>query len=192
MLLGIGRYAAPSPNRAATTRWNPFKQPEETAAPRAKQSMPADQADLRREQPSKGRSRPVESSDLAPVMAPDASGLPLGLWGGLDMAELERLLAALDLPPRSPALHQLWRRMMLASAGPPGGAPSPDHFLALRLEALYRSGLLADMAEAVEQSGSSSPLAKIFLARKEIGLGEREAGCRTARALTGFRACPAA
>ena len=121
-------------------------------------------------------------------MAPDASGLPLGLWGGLDMGELERLLAALDLPPRSPALHQLWRRMLLASAGSPAGRRARITSWRLRLEALYRSGLLSDMAEAVEKSGSSSALAKIFLARKEIGLGEREAGCRTARALR-FRAC---
>ena len=104
-------------------------------------------------------------------MAPDASGLPLDLWGGLDMGELERLLAALDLPPRSPALHQLWRRMLLSSATAARGAPSPDHFLALRLEALYRSGLLGDMAEAVERAAPPSPLAGILLARKDIGLG---------------------
>ena len=182
LLPGIGATGAVA-QWSGDDAWNPFKQPEKPPR-REKRPAPVDQADLRRE-PSKGRSRPVESSDLAPVMAPDASGLPLGLWGGLDMGELERLLAALDLPPRSPALHQLWRRMMLASAGPPSGAPSPDHFLALRLEALYRSGLLRDMAEAAEGSGSSSPLAKIFLARKQIGLGDREAGCRTARALTG-------
>jgi hypothetical protein len=162
--------------------WNPFKQPEKP--PRRSKAPPPDKVDLRQEPSSKGRNRgEVESSDLAPVLVPDATGLPLNLWGGLDMGELERLLAALDLPPRSPALHQLWRRMLQASAGPPGGAPSPDHFLALRLEALYRSGLLADIAEAVEKSGSSSALAKIFLARKEIGLGDREAGCRTARTL---------
>ena len=97
---------------------------------------------------------PVESSDLAPVMAPDTSGLPLDLWRGLEMADLERLLAGLDLPPRSPALHQLWRRMLLSSASPPAGAPSADHFMALRLEALYRSGLLGDMAEV---SRSAAP-----------------------------------
>ena len=78
-------------------------------------------------------------------MAPDASGLPLELWRGLDLKTLEELLAGLELPPRSPALHQLWRRMLLSSATPPAGAPNPEHFLALRLEALYRSGLLADM-----------------------------------------------
>ncbi|MDP9138265.1 MAG: hypothetical protein M3N38_08815, partial [Pseudomonadota bacterium] len=132
--------------------------------------------------PAGVRNRPVESSDLAPVMAPDTSGLPLELWRGLEMADIERLLAGLDLPPRSPALHQVWRRMLLSSASPPAGAPSPDHFMALRLEALYRSGLLRDMAE-VERGASPGPLARIVLARKDIGLGAREAGCATIKSL---------
>ena len=75
-------------------------------------------------------------------MAPDASGLPLELWRGLDLKTLEELLAGLELPPRSPAVHQLWRRVLLSSATPPAGAPNDEHFVALRLEALYRSGLL--------------------------------------------------
>ena len=183
VLLGAGA----SPGLAQSTiddTWNPFKQPEKPP-PRRKQAPPVDQADLQREQVPKARSRPIESSDLSPVMAPDASGLPLDLWAGLDTGELEKHLAALDLPPRSPALHQLWRRMMLSSATAPRGAPSPDHFLALRLEALYRSGMLAQMGEAVGKSGAQNPLAGILLARKDIGAGERDAGCGAVRALAG-------
>ena len=183
VLLGAGA----SPGLAQSTiddTWNPFKQPEKPP-PRRKQAPPVDQADLQREQVPKARSRPIESSDLSPVMAPDASGLPLDLWAGLDTGELEKHLAALDLPPRSPALHQLWRRMMLSSATAPRGAPSPDHFLALRLEALYRSGMLAEMGEAVGKSGAQNPLAGILLARKDIGAGERDAGCGAVRALAG-------
>jgi hypothetical protein len=182
VLLGAGA----SPGLAQSTTddtWNPFRQPE-TPPPRRKQAPPVDQADLQREQVPK-RSRPIESSDLSPVMAPDASGLPLDLWAGLDAGELEKHLAALDLPPRSPALHQLWRRMMLSSATAPRGAPSPDHFLALRLEALYRSGMLAEMGEAVGKSGAKNPLAGILLARKDIGAGDRDAGCEAVRALAG-------
>ena len=141
-----------------------------------------DRANLERMPPPGVRNRPVESSDLAPVMAPDTSGLPLDLWRGLEMADIERLLAGLDLPPRSPALHQLWRRMLLSSASPPAGAPSADHFMALRLEALYRSGLLGDMAE-VGRDAAPGPLARVVLARKDIGLGAREAGCATIKSL---------
>jgi len=53
------------------------------------------------------------------VLAPDGSGLPLELWRGLDLKAVEELLAGLDLPPRSPAVHQLWRRLLIASAAPP-------------------------------------------------------------------------
>ena len=124
------------------------------------------------------RSGTVERSELAPVMAPDTSGLPLELWRGIDVTALEALLAGLDLPPRSPVLHQLWRRILLSSAPAPAGAPTPDHFLALRLEALYRSGLLADMGEVIGDRTSAGPLIMALAARKDIGLGEREAGCR--------------
>lgn len=164
--------------------WNPFKQSDKPAPRRKALPPPVDQADLQREPRIDGRSRAVESSDLAPVAAPDNSGLPLNLWRGLDMAELERLLSTLDLPPRSPALHQIWRRMLLSAASPPGGSPTPDHFLALRIEALYRSGLLADMAQVLEGSGSASALAKVLLARRDVGLGNRDAGCRAIGALS--------
>src|SRR5262249_44144079 len=79
----------------------------------------------------------VDQAELAPLVAADASGLPVELWRGLDVTELEALLAPLDLPPRSLALHQLWRRMLLASAPPPGGVKDAEHLHALRLEALY-------------------------------------------------------
>jgi hypothetical protein len=110
-------------------------------------------------------------------MAPDTSGLPLELWRGLDLKMLEELLAGLDLPPRSPTLHQLWRRLLLSSATPPEGAPNREHFVALRLEALYRSGLLADMETVLDASAPPGPIVQILRARRDIGLGRREDGC---------------
>jgi hypothetical protein len=116
-------------------------------------------------------------------MAPDASGLPLELWRGLDLKTLEELLAGLELPPRSPALHRLWRRMLLSSATPPAGAPNSEHFVALRLEALYRSGLLADMETVLNENGTPGPIVQTLRARRDIGLGRREAGCQGIAAL---------
>ena len=142
-----------------------------------------DRANLQPEPRFGARDRPVERSELAPVMAPDASGMPLELWRGIDLKTFEELLSALELPPRSPSLHRLWRRMLLSAAAPPAGAPSPDHFLALRLEALYRSGLLGDMTEVIGSSAASSPLIQVLGARKDIGLGQREAGCAAIKAL---------
>ena len=182
LLLGLGPSNAPAQS-PSEDGWNPFKWLE--PGPRRKSAEPpVDRANLDRMPPAGVRNRPVESSDLAPVMAPDTSGLPLDLWRGLEMADIERLLTGLDLPPRSPALHQLWRRMLLSSASPPAGAPSADHFMALRLEALYRSGLLGDMAE-VGRGAAPGPLARVVLARKDIGLGAREAGCATIKSLAG-------
>lgn len=173
LLLGLAPTNAPAQSGSDDV-WNPFKWLD--PAPRRKQpEPPMDRANLERMPPA-ARNAPVESSDLAPVMAPDNSGLPLDLWRGLEMADVERLLATLELPPRSPALHQLWRRMLLSSASAPAGAQSPDHFAALRLEALFRSGLLSDMGE-LENGAQNGPLARLLLARKDIGLGAREAGC---------------
>ena len=107
-------------------------------------------------------------------MAPDASGLPLELWRGLDLKALEELLAGLDLPPRSPVLHRLWRRMLLSSATPPAGAPNDEHFMALRLEALYRSGLLADMESILKADPAAGPVVQTLRARRDIGLGARD------------------
>jgi hypothetical protein len=180
LLLGLAPENA-SAQSTSDDVWNPFKWLD--PAPRRKRpEQPLDNANLERRPPSGVSNGPVESSDLAPVMAPDTSGLPLDLWRGLEMADIERLLAGLDLPPRSPALHQVWRRVLLSSASPPAGAPSPDHFMALRLEALYRSGLLRDMAD-VERGASPGPLSRVVLARKDIGLGAREAGCATVKSL---------
>ena len=57
-------------------------------------------------------------------------------------------MARLEIPPRSPALHALWRRLVTASVTPPSGGETDRHFEALRLEALYRSGLLREVSEA--------------------------------------------
>lgn len=189
MLLGL---AAPGVLAQASSddAWNPFKGGQEV--PRKKQPAPAAGLDVAPKEKTPAdratwqpgpRNRPVESSDLPPVMAPDTLGLPLDLWRGLDLAILEKLFAALDLPPRSPALHLLWRRMLLSSATPPAGAKNPDDFLVLRQDALYRSGLLSDMAEMLDKVGPSGPLLQVLRARVDIGLGARAAGCQAIKVL---------
>lgn len=132
------------------------------------------------------RSRAVERADLSPVMAKDGSGLPYELWRGLDVGMVEDLIAKLEIPPRSPAVHALWRRLITAEAPPPSGGQSNAHFEAVRAEALYRSGLLAEVPKllARQSSASTDPLVAVLLARSEIGLGNRERGCEAARGIT--------
>ncbi|MEZ0301382.1 MAG: hypothetical protein ACAH24_04900 [Hyphomicrobiaceae bacterium] len=179
----------------AQESWNPFKSQSERERnrrpraddgatpspplPRERPTVPASEQPLPRP-PARGG---VERSELAPIMAPDTSGLPLELWRGLDLKTLEGLLAGLELPPRSPAIHQLWRRLLLSTATPPAGAPNDEHFVALRLEALYRSGLLEDMDAVLKDLPAPGPVVEMLRARRDIGLGQRETGCQTIKAL---------
>lgn len=139
------------------------------------------------------KSRSVESADLTPLMAADGSSLPYELWRGLDTAAVEQLIGSLSIPPRSPALHDLWRRLITSSVEPPAGGIGNGHFEALRLEALYRSGLLDEItdivgkAPAAATSDADSPLVALVAARSDIGLKRRESGCARARRLGDIR-----
>ena len=179
-----------NPPAVAQSGWSPYRQnadparpsgAREAAAPKADLSWPrqgGDPANAQAPASTAPRRGSVERSELSPVMSPDGSGLSLDLWRGLDLKGVEDLLAVLQLPPHSPALHRLWRRMLLSTATPPAGADL-DHFLALRLEALYRSGLMRDMEDLLAGAGPSTPLIRALQARLDIGLGRKEKGCRT-------------
>jgi hypothetical protein len=123
----------------------------------------------------------VERGELAPVMATDGSGLPFELWRGLSVRALEELIAELDIPPRSPALHALWRRLITSNVTPPRGGEVNQHFMALRLETLYRSGLLTQATQELSRMPTGNALVATLAARNEIGLGQKDKGCATAR-----------
>jgi hypothetical protein len=141
------------------------------------------------------KGREVEAQDLAPVMGADGSRLPGELWRGLTVSEVEQLMGSLPLPPRSAALHDLWRRLLIAKSADPAGGKTATHFLALRLAALYKSGLLKDLetATAGAQTSASptpamageSPTGDLVLAvqraKAQLGLGQQEAACASAR-----------
>ncbi|MGD9784419.1 MAG: hypothetical protein AB7U49_07010 [Hyphomicrobiaceae bacterium] len=128
----------------------------------------------------------IERGELAPVMAGDGSSLPHELWAGIGLDEIERLLSALTIPPRSPALHNLWRRLVSADVATPG-AGGNEAFEALRMEALYRSGLIGEITRHVSQrhAGEQTALVAVLAARSEIGMGRRTSGCAIARRLSG-------
>lgn len=122
----------------------------------------------------------VERTELSPVIAGDGSGLPYELWRGIDVATLEKLLADIEIPPRSPALHDLWRRLMTAPL--PAAASGSDErmkFEAVRLEALYRSGLTPEMAtlRQADQQEASNPGVAVMLARAAISEGRDDEAC---------------
>ncbi len=121
---------------------------------------------------------PVEKGDLAPVMSSDGSGLPFELWRGLTADAIEKLVSQIEIPPRSPALHGLWKRLITADVTPPSGASSDGKFTALRLEALYRSGLAKDAtAELAKQPANADPLTALLSARNELASGNSDKAC---------------
>ena len=203
-LLGLALGYGPCPAAMAEDSWSPFKsnaerpgerrpRPSEAATP-----VPPAPVHERAPDPAGPPSAPwasprggaVERSELAPVMAPDASGLPLELWRGLDLKTLEELLAGLELPPRSPALHQLWRRMLLSSATPPAGAsklrslPGAASGGALPLRAARRHGEGAERERRARPRRADAARPHGHRARPARGRlpGDRDAGGAELRA----------
>ncbi|HMN38479.1 MAG TPA: hypothetical protein PKD49_12340 [Hyphomicrobium sp.] len=120
----------------------------------------------------------VERGELAPVMAADGSGLPFELWRGVDIAGFEKLISQIEIPPRSPALHDLWKRLITSNVTPPAGQTVDARFAALRLEALYRSGLAAEAtAELAGASSSGDPVVALFAARNALANADRDKAC---------------
>jgi hypothetical protein len=184
-LLGIVSLGA----TALAQEWSPFDPFKNPARGQAQKASPREEAPASRPSGSDDIERPlgdsgataVERGDLAPVMAADGSGLPYELWRGLDVGTLERLITEIDIPPRSPALHRLWLRLITSNVTPPDGGVTDQQFLALRLEILYRSGLLDEASRMLSAMPAGDPTAAILAARNEIGLGAQDKGCETVK-----------
>ncbi len=129
----------------------------------------------------------VERRELSsPVMTSDGSGLPHDFWQGLDLARAQEMMATLGLPPQSRALNDLWRRLWTSTAlEAPSPAKGSAPYAAVRIEALYRSGLVADLGQALASVGSeaSDPTLGVLAARTRIALGDGAAGCASVKAL---------
>ena len=129
----------------------------------------------------------VERFELEPALAADGNALPRDAWRGMDIKAVEENLASLTLPPRSPTLHGALIRLLAAAVDPPQGGRAPAHFDAVRLEVLYRSGLVAEMGARLSTVSPDDPVFQAFAIRHNLALGNRAPACRTARALIGRR-----
>lgn len=127
----------------------------------------------------------------SPAAASPTAVRPLSpdLWRGVDMRQLEGLVSPLDVPPKSAALHGIWTRLLMADATPPAGGQGPSHYLALQLEALYRSGLTGPMAERLARSNAAPDDALItaFSIRLALADGDSAKACEGAKRLAGKR-----
>ncbi len=128
----------------------------------------------------------VERGELAPVMAADGSGLPYELWRGVDIAGFEKLISEIEIPPRSPALHDLWKRLVTSNVTPPAGQTADIKFTALRLEALYRSGLAAEAAAELAPP-AGDPVLALFAARNALANADRDKACELSRQVAGLK-----
>lgn len=147
----------------------------------------------------------VQRGELQPVTAAESAGpvtglsagamgssLPSAAWQGLDMARLPELIAPLSIPPRSAALADMWRRLWseealaspASSRSAPGATPAAS-LAAVRIEALYRSGLIADLQRTIEASpaASTDAVSGLLYARTRLLLGNQDAGCSQVKGL---------
>jgi len=81
-----------------------------------------------REEPLPSGEPEIEMMELAEVvpaaqglLGQEDGGLPPTLWRGSKLSRIEKLLAALPAPTRSPTLRSLTRRLLLSAAAVPGG-----------------------------------------------------------------------
>lgn len=129
-----------------------------------------------RRPPARDQYRPRSSPNERP-----ASRSPSDPFSGMQVSELESMLSRIELPPRSPALHNLWVNLITARSG--GGNAKMS---AVRADALNRTGLVKEAAAALAQAGdvSADPIMATLAARTAIGAGDTRQGCETARSLT--------
>ncbi|MGQ0671517.1 MAG: hypothetical protein ACT4N2_01365 [Hyphomicrobium sp.] len=107
-------------------------------------------------------------------------------WRGLALADLEALLAGVEIPPRSATLRGLWMRLVSVVSPPRASVEEDQQLAAIRAEALDRSGDPVAARAAVQAlGGADNPVVRLITARTAIGLGDRDAGCATARTLAG-------
>jgi hypothetical protein len=105
-------------------------------------------------------------------------------WRGLDAAKVGEMISHLSIPPRSAPLAKLWQRLLSAEDGPSSADRSENamysaSFDAVRMEALYRSGLVTQLRKIVAdlRPNPDDPVETLLVARTRIVLGDREPGC---------------
>lgn len=133
-------------------------------------------------------SRPPFGSSIPPVpVGPSARSTTA--WSSLKVADAEALLTSMTMPPRSPTLAGLWRQLWVESGGELQSGPAERaHALAVRLEVLYRSGMLLELQKAMQDipvDTRQQPLIGLLVARSLIGIGQHADGCQVLKASAG-------
>lgn len=122
----------------------------------------------------------IEQGELPAIPGAGAASGEIGLagepWSGIGAEEARKILGRLALPPASATLADLLRRLL----ADPGGATDPG-LVAVRLEALMRTGAFAELRTLAAAGGKGLAGSSVMEAEAALALGDDEAGCGIAR-----------
>ena len=79
-------------------------------------------------------------ASTAGLLSAQQGGFGPDMWRGASRADIDRYLARLPVPTRSPVLNDLARRLLLTGAQPPEGASGGVSLLATRIDRLIAAG----------------------------------------------------
>jgi hypothetical protein len=120
--------------------------------------------------------------DAASVGTLDAASgsFGTGMWAGTAPERVVTLLTYLPVSPVSPAMQDLYRRLLLSTAAIPQGLESPTELLALRLSKLAEAGQVIDatlLAEKISPAALTDDVAIAYV-NLQFLQGRNEDACR--------------
>ncbi len=107
------------------------------------------------------------SKEAAGLLSPEMTGFSRDLWGTTDVAVLRELIGGVS-NSGVPEAQALLRRILLAEAAPPRGAPPDGSLLMTRIDRLLAMGALSEADALVEMAEADTP--ELFRRWFDIGL----------------------
>jgi hypothetical protein len=122
-------------------------------------------------------------ADAVGLLGAGQGGFGLELWRGSTYAQVGQLLARLPVTTRSPATHELIRRLLLSTAVPPERAGDGVSLIEARLATLAALGEFEAFLDLLAAMPSSAVTAKILRLKVDVMLfaGDSAGACRSVR-----------
>ncbi len=172
-LAALGATRADGPVELAQTRQQPRRLNLAPAKPGDLSVVPVQRSQLQ-----------AVSPETIGILVDSNGGLGINIWDGTRRSVVERLLPVLPSAPRSLALRDLMRRLLLTTAQPPRGqeqaGATPLNLLAARIDVLLRMGAIEDAARLAAAIGREQATTELAKARVPALLlaGQTETACR--------------
>ncbi|MEH6525834.1 MAG: hypothetical protein V7723_07145 [Sneathiella sp.] len=124
--------------------------------------------------------------DAASVGTLDAAtgGFGAGMWTGTTPERVVTLLTYLPVSAVSPAMQDLFRRLLLTAAVIPQGLEKPTELMSLRLSKLQEAGRVVDASLLAEKISPSALTDELIIATVNLQFlqGQNEQACRLVKA----------